>query len=236
MRRSCPDWFQDRLTRVGGTNPYGNPIFKLVWGESETMRDGGYFLRDGYLGYRDIPAIGGEKCWALMMWEPPSEFGTPWRWYRENTDENTGLVTLGQYPYHGRYRILKKFIHRELVGQKKVKYVETFRGQRYVRYRSEGGHWETYRMEPTHFILDVMVPLIIEWDKLSNLKRLQVIREEQARDEAEADRILADSRSAHRISRSSPMVQKRMELMEKHMAKAMEIASRTQRGMRQIGA
>lgn len=214
MRRKCPEWFQDRLTRVGGTNKYGDPRFKLVWGESETMRDGGYFLRDGYLGYRDVPAIGGEACWALMMWEPAEKFGTAWRWYRDNTDEVTGLVTLGQYPYHGRYRVIKKFIHRELVN----------------------GEWIATRMEPTHFILDVMVPMIKGWNRLSNAERMTVVRDDIARDEAEADRILADSRSAHRISRSSPMVQKRMELMEKHMAKAMEIASRTQRGMRQIGA
>lgn len=214
MRRKCPEWFQDRLTRVGGTNKYDQPIFKLVWGESETMRDGGYFIRDGYLGYRDVPAIGGEKCWALMMWEPAEKFGTPYRWYKDNTDEATGLVTLGQYPHHGRYRVIKKFIHRELLN----------------------GEWLTTRMEPTHFILDVMVPMIKGWNRLSNAERMNVIQEDMARDEKEADRILADSRAGHRIRRGSPLVQKRVELMEKNMATAMLIASRTQRGLMQTGA
>lgn len=214
MRRKCPAWFQARLTRVGGTNPRGDPRFKLVWGQSETMRDGGYFTKDGYLGYRDVPAIGGEACWALMMWQPAEKFGTPWRWYKDNTDEITGLVTLGQYPYHGRYRVIKKFIHRELINDE----------------------WFTTRMEPTHFILDVMVPMIKGWNRLSNAERMIVIREEMARDEAEADRILADSRASHRMRRGSPLVQKRQELMEKNMAKAMFIASRTQRGLMQTGA
>jgi hypothetical protein len=178
------------------------------------MRDGGYFVRDGYLGYRDVPALGKEKCWALMMWEPAEKHGTPYRWYKDNTDESTGLVTLGQFPYHGRYRVIKKFVHRELVG----------------------GEWVTTRMEPTHFILDVMVPMIKDWQRLSNAERLAIIREEQARDEVERDRILADARAGVRIRKSSPLVQRRVELMEKNMAIAMEIASRTQRGMTQLGA
>lgn len=177
------------------------------------MRDGGYFARDGYVGYRDVPSIGGEKCWALMMWEPAEKFGTPYRWYKDNTDEYTDLVTLGQYPYRGRYRVLKKFIHRELVN----------------------GEWFTTRMEPTHFILDVMLPMIQYWNKLSDAQKLAITKEDMARDEAESDRVLADARHGVRIRKNSPMVQKRVELMEKHMARAMEIAAHTQRGMTQTG-
>lgn len=214
MRRNCPAWFQERLADAGGLNPYGEPRFKLVWGESETMRDGGYFLKDGYEGYRDVPALGNEACWALMMWEPATLLGTPYRWYKDHTDELTGLVTLGQYPHHGRYRCIRKLIHREQVS----------------------GEWITTRMEPTHFILDVMLPLIKEWNKLSNEQRLQIIKDEQDAAEVEADRLLADSRHAHHIRRDSPMVLKRMELMERSMAQAMQIARRTQPGMAQMGA
>lgn len=214
MHRECPEWFQDRIARVGGRNKYGQPRFKLVWGQSETMRDGGYFLKDGFEGYRDVPSLGGEACWALMMWEPAEKFGSPWRWYKDNTDEITGLVTLGQYPYQGRYRVIKKLIHREFIGN----------------------DLHTTRMEPTHFILDIMVPLIMGWNRLSNAERLAVVHEDLAKEEAEGDRILADSRSAHKIRRDSPMVQKRLELMERSMNQAMAIARRTQLGMTQIGA
>ena len=171
-------------------------------------------MRDGYEGYRDVPAYGGDKAWAIVMWEPAYMHGTSYRWYKDHTDENTGLVTLGQYPHHGRYRVIKKLIHREMVN----------------------GELVTTRMEPTHFILDVMVPLIIGWNKLSNQQRLAVIEEEKQRDEKEADRLLDDSLSACRIRRDSPLVQKRLELMERTMGQAMAIASRTQKGMRQIGA
>lgn len=214
MRRSCPQWFQERLTQVGGRNPYGEPRFKLVWGESETMRDGGYFVKDGFQGYRDVPSLGGESCWALMMWEPAEKFGTSYRWYRDHTDEVTDLVTLGQYPYKGRYRVIRKLIHRELFN----------------------GTWITTRMEPTHFILDVMVPLVMGWNRLADAQRLAIVEEELAAEEKEADRIMADSRHDKKIRRDSPLVQKRLEYMERTMAQAMAIASATQPGMRQIGA
>ena len=214
MRRRCPDWFQDRLTRVGGRNPHGDPIFKLVWGQHETMSDGGYFLRDGYEGYRDVLRFGGEKCWVILMWVPAALMGSRWRWEHDHRDEATGLLTLGEYPKHGYYRIVHKLVHREIVA----------------------GNLVTYRMEPTHFILDLMIPLIIRWNKLTNEERLAVIEEDKAKEEAEGDRILADSLAACKVRRDSPVVQKRLELMERTMREAMAIASCTQLGMRQIGA
>jgi hypothetical protein len=177
------------------------------------MRDGGYFLRDGFEGYRDVPSVGRESCWALMMWEPAAKCGTSYRWYKDHTDPITGLVTLGQYPHHGRYRVIKKFIHREL----------------------HNGEWLTTRMEPTHFILDVMIPLIVGWNRMSNEDRLRIELDEQEAKEAEADRILADSRHACKVSPNSPLVQKRMEIMERSMAQAMAIAAGSQRGMTQKG-
>ncbi|MGA9668250.1 MAG: hypothetical protein WBQ94_03530 [Terracidiphilus sp.] len=178
------------------------------------MRDGGYFSKDGFQGYRDVLSIGGESCWALMMWESAERFGTAWRWYKDHTDEITDLVTLGQYPFKGRYRVLKKFIHRELIN----------------------GEWVVTRLEPTHFILDVMVPMIKGWNKLSNQQRLEIIEREQEEEERQADKFLEDARAAHHIRRDSPMVQKRAELMERTMSQAIALARRTQTGMRQTGA
>lgn len=214
MRRRCPSWFQERLARTGGRNPHGDPKFRLLWAESETMRDGGYFQRDGYEGYRDVPSIGGESCWALVMWEPAVTHGSPYRWYKDHTDENTGLVTLGQYPHHGRYRVIKKLIHREFVG----------------------GVQHVTRMEPTHFILDVMLPMIVGWNRLANDKRMAIIADEMERDEKESDRILADSRHGHKVRENSPLVAKRLELMERSMHIAMAMAAKTRTGIHQTGA
>ena len=39
--RECPPWFQDELTRIGGVNQYGEPVFRLVWSQNESMTIGG---------------------------------------------------------------------------------------------------------------------------------------------------------------------------------------------------
>ena len=199
MRRKCPEWFQEKLARVGGVNPYGEPKFKLVWGESETMRDGGYFLRDGYEGYRDVAAIGGARCWALMMWEPACMYGTARDWYRTHRDPISGLVTLGQYPHRGRYRLIRKFQHIEM----------------------QNGDFITTRMEPSNFVLDVMIPMIVEWNRFS--------------EEKERDQMMEDSLASHAIRRDSPLVQKKAAEMERYMAQAMALAARTQPGLAQKG-
>ena len=201
------------MTRIGGVNPYGEPRFKLVWGESEYMRVGGYYSKDGTIGYRTMPAIG-EKCWAILMWEPADMCGTAYRWYKDYRDEMTGLITLGQYPYHGRYRVMKKLIHRDYVN----------------------GEWFTYRLEPTHFILDIMLPMMMAWNALTNEQRLKVISDDQEAEEEQADKMLADARHACRIRRSSPLIQKRLEVMERSMGQAVAIATATKRGFQQIGA
>ena len=137
-------------------NPYGEPRFKLVWGQSETMRTGGYFAKDGFVGYRSIPAAQRTACWVLMMWVPAVRSRTSGKWYREMRDEPTGLCDLGEYPYRGRYRVLQKLIHYEKVGDENI----------------------TYRLEPTHFIIDVMVPLIQNWQKLTEEQK-RILLEEQ---------------------------------------------------------
>ena len=209
MRRLCPEWFQERLTRAGGINPYGEPRFKLVWGQSETIRTGGYFAKDGFVGYRNIPAAQRTACWVIMMWVPPQLTGTPELWYRENRDEQTGLSDLGQYPHRGHYRVLHKLIHHELVGDEMV----------------------VYRLEPTHFIIDVMVPLIQNWQKVTDSERIRIV-EDQLEQETEAYLQMAkDCYDSHRVSAGSPIVQKKIEFLERNMHKACEIASRTQLGL-----
>jgi hypothetical protein len=214
MYRECPQWFQDRLQAAGGSNQYGGPLFKLAWGQSETMRTGGYFARDGFVGYRTVPAIGGEACWAIMMWESAESMGSAERWYRDYSDAVTGLCDLGQYPFHGRYRVLQKLIHREMVG----------------------GEWVVSRMEPTHFIVDIMLPMLKAWQRLTNEAKLKAIEQEMELEQAEYLRMAKDSRDSHRVRRGSALVQKKVEFLERNMKMAMQMASRTQLGMRQAAA
>ena len=81
-----------------------------------------------------------------------------------------------------------------------------------------------------------MVPLIVGWNKLASDQKLRIIADERELEEKEADRIIDDSWHDKRVRRDSPVVQKRLEVMERTMAQAMAIASRTQRGMAQKGS
>jgi len=99
-RLHCPKQFQDRLTKEGGLNRYGQPNFKVVWGQTETMRIAG---RDGY---RETLTGFGEACWILMRWVPAETYGPPDIFYFENYDKSSGLQFMGEYPWKGRYQTL----------------------------------------------------------------------------------------------------------------------------------
>lgn len=223
MRRETPPWFQDRLTQVGGTNRYGEPIFKLVWSQTETMRVGGYFAEDGFIGYRDMPAVGLDPCWAIVMWEPAECYGTPYRWYAQHEDEATGLQTLGEYPHHGQHRLIQKLLHREVIN----------------------GVMVTLRMEPNSFIIDTMVRMISLWQHLSNESKkaameleLELERKDYLRRTKDA---YDDSRVPWRGATASytnqgcrtSLIAKKIELMQRTMGQAMKIASRQKLGLRQ---
>src|SRR5476651_1623604 len=109
----CPQEFQDRLNEVGGLNRYDEPNFIIRWaqgGEDECYyRAGGAWHVEGlpsFVGYRDLLVGGGTPSWMLMQWQAPELYSTPELYYMQNKDEETGLQTLGEYPYSGRYTML----------------------------------------------------------------------------------------------------------------------------------
>jgi hypothetical protein len=107
-RNIAPADFQDRLTLVGGVNKYDEPCFKIAWAQYETFIAGGAWSVDEryYLGYRRLLLGSGEPCWSILQWHASEEYGSPEAYYVNNYDETTGLQTLGEYPYSGRYEIL----------------------------------------------------------------------------------------------------------------------------------
>lgn len=113
--REChipPPDFQDWLTRLGGVNRYDQPNFRLIWaqygGDGGTFRAGGTWSvnETTFTGYRDLLLGSGEPCWTLLQWHDASEYGSPESYYLQNYDEASGLQTLGEYPYSGRYEVL----------------------------------------------------------------------------------------------------------------------------------
>lgn len=167
----CPPAYQERITRAGGVNRYGEPLYKLVWGEAHRTKAGGYWECEGYTGYRDI-YLNDSPCWLLLEWHDPIEYGSPTLWYMDNLDEATGLQTLGPFPYKGDYQVL--FILRD--------------------HREEAGQLVIDPMPLNGMLIDTVIPLMIVGKTISYERRAQAIKERRALEEEEQLRVMTDAR------------------------------------------
>lgn len=234
MIREAPAWFNDELERIGGTNPYGEPVFKLIWSEDIRMMVGGIFA-DGFCGYRNARVMGKDPCWVLMIWEGPESFGDPDLWEMDYRQPATGLLDCGSFPKYGRYRVLKQFLHRQMEQQERWQMVWNPIKKRHERHLVQNQRFVTYRMEPSGLILDLMLPMLMAWKRLAPHQKLEALKDRKARQDAELAGKLKDAARASRIRRSSALVAKRAEFIEKHMEQAMRIASGYSRGMVTVG-
>ena len=164
----CPQEFQDRLNEVGGFNRYDEPNFKIVWsqgGEPDALyRAGGYWEAPNqptYKGYRDLLVGGGTPSWCLLQWQDAIEYGTPELYYMQNYDEGTGLQILGEYPYSGRYRVLYN-----------LRWME--RGKNSLKFEA---------MPLNSYLIDTIVPIIMEAKEISWEKTKAVLADLKAREE-----------------------------------------------------
>jgi hypothetical protein len=231
--RECPAWFQAELTRIGGVNRYGDPVFKLVWSTTEQMTVGGRWAQTGFVGYKRAPLIHGEPCWALLVWEPAEVAGgSPEAWDRDFRDEETGLLQCGGYPKYGAYRVLQKFIHREIVQQARERHFMV--GPHIRREIVSTQKLQSYRMEPCGLMLDVMLPMLMAWKRLSSAAKLAALKqqEQMRKDEyAKKAKDLREGTKLSRVMRGSQLVQKRAEFIERGMRQAMAAASNWGLGM-----
>ncbi len=229
MRRA-PAWFNSALEHIGGTNRFGEPIFKLVWSTEPRMIVGGRFS-DGFVGYRKRPAVPGPPCWALMIWESPESHGDPLEWEYQYRQAETGLLDVGSFPQHGRYRLLKTFMHQETVKEQSIEYVFNHRTKVMMPVRVQKAKNITHRMEPCGLILDLMVPMLKAWRALTISEKLEAVAQRKEREDKEEARVRKDLMDDCRVKRSWQLVQKRAEIIEKQMEQAMKIASQYGRGM-----
>lgn len=227
--RECPQWFQEELTRIGGTNPYADPVFRLVWSTEEKTVIGGRWVQ-GFEGYREAHAINGVPCWALMVWEPKEMQGSPEMWEFDYRDEETGYLQCGGYPKYGRYRLMKKFMHREMFYRIVKEPVWVHGVLRFQEVRKP--EFTTFRMEPCGLMLDLMLPMLIRWRRLSDeAKTAALLQDEQLKND-EVLKKAKDIREGCRVRRGSQLVARRAELIEKGFEQTMKVAARAGLGMR----
>lgn len=232
--REAPEWFTEEIGRIGGTNPYGDPVFRLLWSPEARTVFGGRWQHDGFTGYRLAPAVPGTACWALMVWEPRELQGSPDRWEDAYRDEETGLLQCGGYPKYGRYALLQRFLHREIVRQQKERRWVDGKGQMRVEVLQRQ-EFVTWRMEPCGLILDLILPCLVKWKRLSAERKAAAILEEERRQREKEAKLVKEAWDGNRMSRAmrgSELVQKRAELIDRGFKAAMAMAAQTGLGMR----
>jgi len=195
--RQCPPQFQERLTRKFGRNQFGEPHFKIVWNQSQFIRLGRedkdkYGRRVHY--YRDCYQGDANPCWMIMCWKPPSHYGSPETYYANTWiplktagedsaeradgrgyDSPEGFYVTAEYPYKGRYEIVVPLMHKEFVDNKlKIEH-----------------------MPLSHYLIDVIIPLILAWQELTQEEKEAAqyaeAEAEAARENAELTERMMDS-------------------------------------------
>jgi hypothetical protein len=87
-----------------GLNPYAEPLYRVVFSDSRLWTIGGKWP-DGACEYREVPMYP-YHAWVLEKHMAASQLeycGSPERYYREQLDPESGLLTCGPYPLRGEY-------------------------------------------------------------------------------------------------------------------------------------
>ena len=171
--RECPKEFQDRLTQMFGVNQFGDPNFKIVWGQSTFIRMGNVW-RDRHgnerVGYRERYQNHGMPCWVIMRWHSPIEYGSPRAYYDSTFDSLSRLYMVGEYPWRGRYESVQPLISKEFVGRKLV----------------------VTHFPLSHYLIDTLIPMMQAFQKLSQEKKAAARAAAKAAEEKKLTEEIAD--------------------------------------------
>jgi hypothetical protein len=103
-----------RLELAGGTNRFGEPNYRAVWGWSrlgwiggkwEDRNADGELVREA-IELRWVPKYTPHDRWHIERWVPPEAYGSPRDWYAQTTESSgsaSGVPALGPYPDRGEY-------------------------------------------------------------------------------------------------------------------------------------
>lgn len=108
-----PRWIEQRVTRAGGLNRFGEPNFRVVWGGSRLAWVGGRWTdRDAHgnvvremTELRRVPKYVPHDRWHIERWIPPETYGSPEAWHEQTIETEAGIAVpaLGPYPSRGDY-------------------------------------------------------------------------------------------------------------------------------------
>jgi len=169
-----------------GKNQFGDPYFKIVWGQSQFIRLGNLWRdKNGRerIGYRDRYQVHGMPCWAIMRWQPPTKYGSPAIYYarsymaakvhedgEKKFDSPDGFYVTGEYPWRGRYEILQALISKEIIDGKLV----------------------VTHFPLSHYLIDVVIPMMLAFQRLSKEEQAVARAATKAAEEKATTEFIAD--------------------------------------------
>jgi hypothetical protein len=108
-----PEAVAHRLARAGGSNRFGEPNYRAVWGWNRLAWIGGKFEdRDEHdallrerIELRKEPKYPAVNRWHIERWLRPETYGSPRVWYSQTIERENGISipALGPYPSRGEY-------------------------------------------------------------------------------------------------------------------------------------
>lgn len=168
-RIECPPEFQQHITDIFGVNRFGDPLFRFIWGQTETE-----IMLTPFGTYEERLLGHNQPCWILQQWEPPEAYGTPELFYYLQTDLDMGLPVM-MYPEFGRYKDFMSFLFKEY----------------------KNGKLDISTIDLDWVLIDRALPLMIQSLEMSDaLKRARQEEYEAIEEQAEVNKIadrLADS-------------------------------------------
>jgi hypothetical protein len=216
-RRACPPEYQARLTQAVGYSRTGEPNFIIAWGQTITYQAGGVWPKphgDGHFGYRPLmlsnssPSGRGTPCWMILEWHPPEDYENDAVYYFRNRDDVTGLQILGEFPYRGRYEIAFKLTSTD------------FRDG-----RLQVAHYHLDGM-----ILDMLIPAIVEGQKMTMKQRLERLRKYEEKKEKDLDRNIDAVLNGAKRRLLPSQIDDRVRLIQQQMGTMLKTFGRVQPG------
>ena len=163
--------YVEHINRIGGFNRYGDPNFKIVWGENETDLVYGVDA-NGRKGQHVILKHDGIPAWFIEVWKPPECLGTPETWYQLTWDWDADAPGIGPFPERGLY------------------FPAPF--NLFVR-RVENNVMQIDAMPLTHWLIDLIVPNLLKEQDFTWHQRKQAIAARMEMEKRKAARQATDA-------------------------------------------
>jgi hypothetical protein len=164
-RLEPPEYINTMLGEVFGYNYFGEPMFRMAWGQTATLT-----VRGNH-GYRDMLVGHNKPIWLLQRWCSPELYWTPELYYKLTADVD-GYALLGEYPEFGRYETIISFMSKRFDDLAKRLIIETI---------------------PLDFgILDKLIPLLVAAANLSAAEQQVAIDDIETQENTERVAQIAD--------------------------------------------